>query len=228
MVNTVRNSLDNLLHSATCYFRTMGIQIRRNPHPPPRHVARLLFPLLVLAALLCFMSNGTLLWYMVAWQQLIRHFSVLQFAVGWTPFGIFNTIGAVFSAWLIPLLAAQWILAIGALSVLISNLLLTTMPAQQTYWAQVFPATILMAFCPDFVYMAAQIIASNSVRRRSQGVAASLIGTLNLYGNSLGLGFAGTVETEINDGQGGVKGYRAALYFGVAIARWRWWLMLRW
>lgn len=168
------------------------------------------------------MSNGTLLWYMVAWQQLIRHWSVLDFAIGWTPFGIMGTIGAVLSAWLIPRLAAQWILAIGALSILVSNLLLATMPAQQSYWAQVFPATVLMAFCPDFVYTAAQIIASNSVRRRHQGVAASLIGTLNLYGNSLGLGFAGTVETEVSAGSGsgggGVQGYRAALYFGAAIA----------
>jgi hypothetical protein len=64
--------------------------------------------------------------------------------------------------------------------VLISNLLLATMPEKQTYWAQVFPATILMAFCLDFVYTAAQIIASNSVRRSQQGVAASLNTTLTM------------------------------------------------
>jgi predicted MFS family arabinose efflux permease len=174
---------------------------------------------LVLATLLCFMSFGTLLWYMVAWQQILRQWSTLSFAIGWTPFGIFGTLGAFFAAWLLPRLDAQWILAIGAASVLISNLLLATMPEKQTYWAQVFPATILMAFCPDFVYTAAQIIASNSVRRSQQGVAASLIGTLNLYGNSLGLGLAGTVESEVNKGTlRPVHGYRAALYFGVGIA----------
>ncbi len=54
-----------------------------------------------------------------------------------------------------------------------------------------------MAFCPDFVYVAAQIIACNSVKRSEQGIAASLVGTLNLYGTSLGLGFAGTIETEV-------------------------------
>ena len=174
---------------------------------------------LILATLLCFMSFGTLLWYMVAWQQILREWSSLKFAIGWTPFGIFGTIGAFLGAWLIPRLAAQWILAIGAASVLVSNLLLATMPEKQTYWAQMFPATIIMAFCPDFVYTAAQIIASNSVRRNQQGIAASLIGTLNLYGNSLGLGFAGTVETEVNRGViDPVKGYRSALYFGAGIA----------
>ena len=173
---------------------------------------------LVIVVLLSFMSFGTLLWYMVAWQQDLRNWSVLQFAVGWTPFAIFGTIGACLAAWLIPRLAAQWILAIGAATVLISNMLLATMPEQQSYWAQVFPATILMGFCPDFVFTAAQIIASNSVRRHQQGIAASLIGTLNLYGNSLGLGFAGTVETETSKQMlNPVEGYRAALYFGVGI-----------
>lgn len=93
------------------------------------------------------------------------------------------------------------------------------MPEQQTYWAAMFVATIAMGFCPDFIYTAAQIIASNSVRRSQQGTAASLIGLLNLYGNSLGLGFAGTVETKVNKKGGSVtKGYRAALYFAAALA----------
>jgi predicted MFS family arabinose efflux permease len=99
---------------------------------------------LVLAILLCFMSFGTLLWYMVAWQQILQQWTTLSFAIGWTPFGIFGTLGAFIGAWLLPRLDAQWILAIGAASVLISNLLLATVPEKQTYWAQVFPATILM------------------------------------------------------------------------------------
>jgi hypothetical protein len=41
------------------------------------------------------------------------------------------------------------------------------------------------------VYVAAQVIASNSVGKHEQGIAGSLIGTLDLYGNSLGLGLRG-------------------------------------
>ncbi|RSL89511.1 hypothetical protein CDV31_015852, partial [Fusarium ambrosium] len=154
------------------------------------------FAAVVFVVLFSFMSNGIFLWYMVAWLQLLRGKTILQFGVEWTPFGIVSTIGTFIAAWLIPRLAAQWILAIGSAAILVANLLLATMPVQQTYWAQVFPATIFMAFCPDFVYVAAQIVASNSVKRGQQGVAASLIGTLNLYGTSLGLGFAGTIETQ--------------------------------
>lgn len=108
--------------------------------------------------------------------------------------------------------------AIGIGTVVVGNVILATMPTQQPYWPQVFPAILLSSFCPDLVYVAAQLIASNSVGRRHQGIAGSLIGTLNLYRNNLGLGFAGTIEVEVS-GHGAdlVSGYRGALYFGVAI-----------
>ncbi|KAJ9203079.1 hypothetical protein DTO164E3_2550 [Paecilomyces variotii] len=177
------------------------------------------FSALILVVLLNYMAVGTLIWYQILWLEEAWNWSSLQFAVGWTPFLIFGTGAAGLAAWLIPRLAAQWILAIGTITILVSNLLMATMPPQQTYWAQVFPSVILFAFCPDLVYTAAQIIASNAVNRHQQGVAGSLIGTLNLYGNSLGLGFASTVETEIRRRtQSTIMGYKAALYFGAGIS----------
>ena len=93
------------------------------------------------------------------------------------------------------------------------------MPAEQSYWLAVFPATAIQSFCPDFIFTAAAIIASNSVKRSEQGVAASLIGTLQLYATSIGLGFAGIVEVHTNDhGMSSVKGYRSALYLGIGMA----------
>ena len=116
-------------------------------------------------------------------------------------------------------MAAQWILAIGALSILVAQIILATMPAKQSYWPAVFPATVIQSFCPDFIFTAAAIIASNSVERSEQGVAASLIGTLQLYATSIGLGFAGIVEVHTNDhGMSSVKGYRSALYLGIGMA----------
>ncbi|PMB71640.1 Drug resistance protein [Beauveria bassiana] len=103
------------------------------------------------------------------------------------------------------------------------------MPMQQTYWAQVFPAMLLCGCCPDFVYLAAQVIASNSVTRKHQGIASSLVGTLNLYGISLGLGFAGTIEVEVAKKSKSpllgaaatmesiMSGFKAALYFSAAL-----------
>jgi hypothetical protein len=60
-------------------------------------------------------------------------------------------LGACLAGWLIPRLAAQ--LAIGLGTVMVANLLIATIPDQQTYLAQVFPPPLLMAFCPDLVLL---------------------------------------------------------------------------
>ncbi|CAH0045795.1 unnamed protein product [Clonostachys solani] len=172
------------------------------------------FTALIFVVLLTYMGFSITLWY----SRYIH--PILKTGIHFIPFGGGAVIAVALAAWLISRVAAQWILAIGIGTVIVSNLLLATMPIQQTYWAGIFPAVLLSSFCPDLAYVAAQLIASNSVGRRHQGVAGSLIGTLNLYGNSLGLGFAGTIEAQVSNGlEIGdiVLGYRAALYFGMAL-----------
>lgn len=175
--------------------------------------------ILLIVVLFNYMAVGTLIWHQVLWLQTVWNWSPLKFAVGWTPF-VICAVGATYlAAWMIPRVAAQWILAIGTITILVSNALMATVPLHQSYWAQIFPSVVLFSFCPDLVYTAGQIIASNSVRRNQQGIAGSIIGTLNLYGNSLGLGFASTIEVQIAQRSGSdIMGYRAALYFGVAIS----------
>ncbi|KAL4899796.1 hypothetical protein BDW74DRAFT_188939 [Aspergillus multicolor] len=210
-----------LLVLSVVLFTLFIIWEHKTPYPimPPEIFKAPSFAILVLVILLNYMTVGTVLWYQLLWLQEIWGWSTLQFAVGWTPFVICGTFAACLAAWLIPRLAAQWILALGTGTVMVSTVLIATIPLRQTYWAQMFPSIVLFSFCPDFVYTAGQIIASNTVRRHQQGVAGSIIGTLNLYGNSLGLGFASTVEVQVAENSGDrVMGYRAALYFGVAIS----------
>ncbi|KAJ5517648.1 Major facilitator superfamily domain general substrate transporter, partial [Penicillium expansum] len=177
------------------------------------------FNALIFVVLFIYMSIGILLWYMVAWEQLIRDWTVLHIAVGWIPYGLGASMAVTMAAWLVTLLEAQYLLALGCLTSFAASVLLATMPEQQLYWAQVFPATVLGSLCPDFVFVAAQIIASNSVEKHEQGVASSLIGTLNLYGNSLGLGFAGTIEGQVSKmTDSRVAGFRAAIWFGAGLA----------
>ena len=177
------------------------------------------FSPLALAVIFSFMAYSTFIWYLVSWQQQVRHWSVLSTSIGLSPIAICAATAAFIAAWLIPRMAAQWILAIGALAILVAQIILATMPAEQSYWLAVFPATVIQSFCPDFIFTAAAIIACNSVKRSEQGVAASLIGTLQLYATSIGLGFAGIVEVHTNDhGISLVKGYRSALYLGIGMA----------
>jgi MFS family permease len=177
------------------------------------------FGALILVVLFNFMAVGTFCWYQVLWLQEVWHWSVLDFALCWTPFVVCAVAAASLAAWLVPRVDAQWILAIGTLTIAGACLLMATLTEPRSYWPHIFPSVLLFAFCPDLVYTAAQIIASNSVSRQHQGTAGSLISVLNLYGNSLGLGFAGTVEVQVGrHGQHQILGFRAALYFGVAVS----------
>ncbi|KAF7561808.1 hypothetical protein G7046_g2350 [Stylonectria norvegica] len=201
-----------------CLFLVWEKRYAKEPVMPLTIFQTPTFAALIFVVLLSYMSFGISQWYTIAWLQLQRDWTVLETAVGYTPFLVIGPTSVALAAWLIPRIEAQWILALGVGVTIISNLLIATMPVEQSYWPQTFPSIVLCCLCPDFIYVAAQLIASNSVSRRHQGVAGSLIGTLNLYGNGLGLGFSGTIETEITKRTGSdVSGYRAALYFGCAL-----------
>jgi predicted MFS family arabinose efflux permease len=79
-----------------------------------------------------------------------------------------------------------------------------------------------MPFGMDMSFPAATIILSDAVKKEHQGIAASLVNTVVNYGISIGLGFAGTVEVNINPGgtspEAILKGYRAALYLGIGLS----------
>jgi hypothetical protein len=177
------------------------------------------FGLMIACAFLSFMAVGIDIWYISVWNLTIRNYTVLSAAAAWSPLAAGGAVAAIASAKVVPLLPAQYILAIGSLSTTVSLILVATMPEQQTYWAQMFPALLFTACGPDFLFTAAQIIASNTVKRTQQGIAGSLIGTLLSYGLSTGLGFAGTVEVQTNDhGRNLLKGYRNGLYLGIGMS----------
>ncbi|KAK7424588.1 hypothetical protein QQZ08_008598 [Neonectria magnoliae] len=176
------------------------------------------FPALIPVSLLSLMAFGVLIFYVMAWLLTIRNWSLLLASAAITLLTVFGAVAALLSAWLISRLDAQYTLAFGATCIVVSTTLVATMPAQQTYWVQLFPAAVPMAFCPDFISAAAQIIASNSVEWEQQGIAASLIGTIVTYDQSIGFGFAGTIEKYTVSGDTDpVQGYRNALYFGIGL-----------
>ncbi|KAK3942748.1 major facilitator superfamily domain-containing protein [Diplogelasinospora grovesii] len=176
------------------------------------------FSAMILSAFLTFMGVGISIWYITAWNIYIRQYTIFSASAAYIPLAIGGCCAAILSAQAIRHIPAQYIMAIGSVATCSSMILIATMPEQQTYWAQVFPAMILCSFGPDFIFTSAQIIASGAVRRHQQGIAGSLLATLLSYGLSTGLGFAGTVEHYTNDdGENLAKGYRNALYLGIGM-----------
>ena len=110
-------------------------------------------------------------------------------------------------------------LAIAMLGFCIGNILIATAPVGQTYWANIFVATVVTPWGMDMSFPAATIIMSDSVPKEHQGIAASLVVTVVNYSISIGLGIAGTVESKVNNGgQDLLKGYRGALYAAIGLS----------
>ncbi|VDC04336.1 unnamed protein product [Peniophora sp. CBMAI 1063] len=188
----------------------------RDPIIPFTIWTRPSFGMLLVVVFLTLMAFSIFLWYLNVWELNVRHYTFTAAGGTVSPIIVVGGVMAGVGAWLVPRLRAQYIMAIGVAVVLTALIILGTMPTQQIFWAQAFPATFIVAAGPDFIITAAQVIASNSVRRHEQGIAGSLIGVLQVYGLSTGLGFAGTVEVYTNDGGlNPVKGYRGAIFLGV-------------
>ncbi|KAJ9149796.1 Aminotriazole resistance protein [Pleurostoma richardsiae] len=177
------------------------------------------FGRLLLAIFFSFMSLGIFFWYMNIYMQTIRGDGLIRVGLQYIPLTILGAANAFLGAWLVPRLPAQAIIGLGLLATIACNVLLATIPAKMTYWAMAFPAMFLSAFTLDLIVTSAQIIVSNTVAIKHQGVAGSLVGTLLNYGLSTGLGFAGTVEVHTYDnGRHILRGYHSAAYLAIGFA----------
>lgn len=123
--------------------------------------------------------------------------------------------GGIFAALLVGVLFTRmeghWILAIAMLSFCVGNLLMCLAPVHQTYWAMVFPATVLVVFGPgkhflnctlhvwlillsiDLSFASGSLIISNAVEHDLQGSAGGLVNTIVNYSLSIGKLLALTV-----------------------------------
>ena len=105
---------------------------------------------------------------------------------------------------------------------LVGTILIGTAPVGETYWARTFVCTLIIPFGMDMSFPAATLIMSNSVDKKHQGVAASLVNTIVNYSISLALGFAGTVEAYTADGgltgADRLAGIRHAFYMAYGLA----------
>ena len=204
----------SILHAIA--FGIWEAKFAKEPIVPTSVWTRPSFTPLIVAVFLIMMSFGAFLWYIEVWELTVRNYTIIAAGASISPIVFSGSIMSVVAGWLIQRLDAQYIVCIGIAEVLTGLILLGTMPAHQVYWAQTFVAALVMGSGPDFVLTAGQVITSNSMRRQEQGVAGSLIGVVQVYGVSTGLGFAGTVERYTNDnGQNLVKGYRAAIFLAV-------------
>ncbi|KAJ5730664.1 uncharacterized protein N7483_005172 [Penicillium malachiteum] len=164
-------------------------------------------------------SFGIIIYYFYQFMEVIKGDSPLLATAKWSGAAASGAIAALVTGFLLGRLPPSVIMFCAMAFFTAGLSIFATVPVHQTYWAQAFVVSLITSWGMDMSFPSGTLILSNSMHRHHQGLAASLVATTVNYSISLGLGFAGTVETHVNDGGNNVlRGYRGALYMGIGLA----------
>ncbi|MCJ1415847.1 hypothetical protein MMC32_002181 [Xylographa parallela] len=164
-------------------------------------------------------SFGIWMYYFWQFLEVLRQEAPLLTAAHMVPSAISGLCASVATGFLLSRIATSWIMVIAMCAFFIGLTLLATMPIGQNYWLQTFFAAAITPWGMDMSFPAATIILSNFVAPQHQGIAASLVTTIVNYSISIGLGIAGTVESQVDSGgTNNLNGYRGAFYAGMGLS----------
>lgn len=166
---------------------------------------------------------GIWLYYTFQWAHFVDGDNVIMSAVKVIPSAIAGLCAAATTAVLLSFTGLSAVMVIAMTCFLVGIIIMGTRPIGQIYWAQKFVSLIIQCFGMDMSFPAATIILSNSLPKKRQGIAASLVATFQNYSISIGLGLAGTVQKYKTqnlplDFATRVKGMRVSFYMGMGLA----------
>ncbi|KAL8677282.1 MAG: hypothetical protein Q9186_006269 [Xanthomendoza sp. 1 TL-2023] len=160
---------------------------------------------------------GIWIYYSFQFLLVLRAQTPLLTSIQYIPCAISGLAAAVTTGVLMSRIRHAYIMLVALLCFTVGTILIATVPIEQTYWGQTFVSMIVTPWGMDMSFPAGTLILSAALPREHQGLAASLVSTVVNYSISLGLGFAGTVESNVEPGET-LKGFRAALYMGIGLA----------
>ncbi|PWY88217.1 MFS general substrate transporter [Aspergillus heteromorphus CBS 117.55] len=164
-------------------------------------------------------SFGIIIYYFYQFMEVIKGDTPLLATAKWCAAAPSGAVAALVTGFLLGKLPPSVIMFFAMCFFTAGQAIFATVPLGQTYWAQAFVVSLITSWGMDMSFPSGTLILSNSMHHHHQGLAASLVTTTVNYSISLGLGFAGTVESNVNDGgKNALKGYRGALYLGIGLA----------
>ncbi|KAI0173504.1 major facilitator superfamily domain-containing protein [Hypoxylon sp. FL1284] len=166
---------------------------------------------------------GIWLFYLLQFYTNLRHGSPLQISAWFSPIPASGFAASITTGLILRKVPSSVVMVMSMTFFLVGVILVAVAPVDQTYWAQTFVCSLVIPWGMDMSFPAGTIIMSGSLPKQHQGVAASLINTVVNYSVSLSLGFAGTVEMQVDHGgltesDNLLRGYRGALYLGIGLA----------
>ncbi|KAM3164618.1 Low affinity ammonium transporter [Lachancea thermotolerans] len=164
-------------------------------------------------------SFGIWIYYFWLFLEELRGHSPLLTSAQFAPVAISGLCAALTTGFVITRVRASLVMLFAMTAFTVGGILIATAPVKQVYWAQAFVSIIVMPWGMDMSFPAATIMLSDSMPHEHQGLAASLVNVVVNYSISIGLGLAGTVEGQVNNGGANLlKGYRGAWYMGIGLS----------
>ena len=183
----------------------------------PTSVFHLSGSLILLSLAFGWASFGIWIFYLNLFQQTIRHYTPIFTLLTFVPAGVAGAIAAFSSAQILGRTSPPFVMLLSLLAFCIGSCIAGNAPVHVA--ALPYISSAIMPFGMDMSFPAASIILSDFLPPHQQGTASSIVNTVVNYSIALGLGFAGVVETHVNDGGRNVlKGYRGAFYMGMGFA----------
>ncbi|KAI9933678.1 hypothetical protein ASPWEDRAFT_160185 [Aspergillus wentii DTO 134E9] len=164
-------------------------------------------------------SFGIIVYYYYQFEMVILNNSPLLATAKFSGAAVSGAIASMVTGILLGFVPPSMIMFCAMCFFTIGQCLFATVPVNQIYWGQTFFTSLITPWGMDMSFPSGILLLSNSMPKEHQGLAASLVATTVNYSISIGLGFAGTVESHVNDGgKDTLKGYRGALYMGIGLA----------
>lgn len=183
----------------------------------PTSVFHLSGCLILLSLAFGWASFGIWVFYLNLFEQNIRKYTPIFTLLTFVPAGVAGIIAAFSSAQILGRTSPPFVMLLSLLAFCIGICIAGNAPVRTE--ALPYISSAIMPFGMDMSFPAASIILSDFLPTHQQGAASSIVNTVVNYSVALGLGFAGVVETHVNDGgRNTLKGYRGAFYMGMGFA----------
>ncbi|KAI1175679.1 major facilitator superfamily [Nemania sp. FL0916] len=165
---------------------------------------------------------GIWIFYGFQFVERLRSASPLLATAYFVPAAVVGCFTAVTTRFILVRFRPHEVFCAAILAMTSGCILICTMPVYQTYWRQLFPSVVVMAWGAYTSVPVAMLIISEAVNKKHGGMAASLVWMAAHYGMALGLGVAATVDRSVMRGvltaSSRLRGYRAAYWTGFGLA----------
>jgi MFS family permease len=171
---------------------------------------------LLLALFLLFGTWGIFSVYGTLYFRNIMGASPLQVVAWYVPLGVAGLLFSILEGFILHLVPGRVLLIISGLGAVGSQLLIALVPLGGSYWAWIFPATILSTIGIDLSTILMTVFITTTFPISQQGLAGGVINSVLQLGVAVTLGLTDVIQSETVDEVGLGKSYKNTFWFGVA------------